>query len=805
MNFNLKKTSQAQAIRWRGLKHLKLLSLLCLVVALVFFFKIVSFKELPQRISFIQNETYLGLSVFFTLFFILFYQLSAFYNYLRNTRQKEPLKKALKNPDKFNFASFLTYKATIVVKKALKKKRREWLLYYLINSDLKEIDFIFSRARLDKKVLKTLIKNELNKVGGKDITDIIKGALFSDKIGTGELLSSFALNDAFFQNFLIKSDFRKEDIYNLACWYEREINRGKEMKKWWKRENLMRRGSVARDLVSSYTINLDKYSSDLREKIKKNAFFEIIGHQEEIKQVERILGKEEINNVLLVGEDGVGKKSLVLALAQKAFKGESVEKVNYKRILEFDLASSGDSLEACLSEALKAGNVILSVYNIQEMKDFNVLQRYLGFANFQIIAVTNYNGLHEVLEKNTSFLNMFEKVEVKEVNIDETLRILENQVGFYEAKHKRYISYKALREIIKLSSRYMTQIPFPEKAIRLLDESIAYLTTYTKDKILEERHIKRIVSEKTEIPLESLEGKEKDLLLNLETLIHQRLINQDEAVKEVSNALRRARAEVNLKKGPIGSFLFLGPTGVGKTECSKTIAEIYFGSEERIIRFDMSEFQNVEDIPRLIGTPKENGVLTTKVKEDPFSLVLLDELEKAHKNVLNLFLQVLDEGFLTDGAGRRVDFKNTIIIATSNAGAVLIREDMKMGKKPEEIKERLLNHLIKQGIYRPEFLNRFDEVVYFEPLSKENLVKIAGLMLNKLKKSLMDKGVTLEITKELKEKIAELSYNPEFGAREMKRVIQDKVENVLAKALLSNQLKRGNKVKVGLDFNLQIQ
>jgi len=351
----------------------------------------------------------------------------------------------------------------------------------------------------------------------------------------------------------------------------------------------------------------------------------------------------------------------------------------------------------------------------------------------------------------------------------------------------------------------MTQIPFPEKAIRLLDESIAYLTTYTKDKILEERHIKRIVSEKTEIPLESLEGKEKDLLLNLETLIHQRLINQDEAVKEVSNALRRARAEVNLKKGPIGSFLFLGPTGVGKTECSKTIAEIYFGSEERIIRFDMSEFQNVEDIPRLIGTPKENGVLTTKVKEDPFSLVLLDELEKAHKNVLNLFLQVLDEGFLTDGAGRRVDFKNTIIIATSNAGAVLIREDMKMGKKPEEIKERLLNHLIKQGIYRPEFLNRFDEVVYFEPLSKENLVKIAGLMLNKLKKSLMDKGITLEITKELKENIAELSYNPEFGAREMQRVIQDKVENVLAKALLSNQLKRGNKVKVGLDFNLQIQ
>ena len=287
--------------------------------------------------------------------------------------------------------------------------------------------------------------------------------------------------------------------------------------------------------------------------------------------------------------------------------------------------------------------------------------------------------------------------------------------------------------------------------------------------------------------------------------MHKRLINQEEAVREVASALRRARAEVNVRPGPIGSFLFLGPTGVGKTETSKALAAIYFGSEGRIIRLDMSEFQNVEDVKRFIGSEQEPGLLTTPVRDAPFSLVLLDELEKAHPNILNLFLQVLDEGWITDGLGRKIDFKNTIVIATSNAGAEMIRQMVREGKDEAALKRELQDYVLKEGIFRPEFVNRFDGVVVFKPLSKQNLLDIAHLQLIKLAKNLADKGIKMEITKELKEKIVELSYSPQFGAREMKRVLQNNIEDTLAKAMLSDELKRGSRLTIDpVDFHLII-
>jgi len=291
----------------------------------------------------------------------------------------------------------------------------------------------------------------------------------------------------------------------------------------------------------------------------------------------------------------------------------------------------------------------------------------------------------------------------------------------------------------------------------------------------------------------------------LEKLIHKRIINQEEGVDELAAALRRARAEVTIRKGPIGTFLFMGPTGVGKTETAKALAEIYFGSELRMIRLDMSEFQEIKDISRLIGAPDQEGLLTTQVREDPFSLILLDEIEKAHPNILNLFLQVLDEGFLTDGLGRKVDFKNSIIIATSNAGYKVILKALKERTEWDQVKQKLLDYLFEKAIFRPEFINRFDAVVVFKPLTKENLLDIAELMLQKLKKNLKEKDVEFIITKSLKEKIVELGYNPTFGAREMRRVIQDQIENVIATALLSERLKRGNKVEIEAEtFELKI-
>ncbi|MCJ7829495.1 AAA family ATPase, partial [Patescibacteria group bacterium] len=459
-----------------------------------------------------------------------------------------------------------------------------------------------------------------------------------------------------------------------------------------------------------------------------------------------------------------------------------------------------------LREAIFAGNIILIINEFHNyigqlarpgiIDISGVLSPYLKSPQFQIVAITTFVGLHKYIEQNPSILSLFEKVEVSEISVKDTIKLLENQALILEQKYKKFVSYPAIREIVNYSQKYLSSISLPKSAMDLLDEIMVYLASEAKEQILLPEHVDRVVSEKIQIPVGELEIKERKILLNLEKLIHQRIIDQEEAVNEVSAAMRRARAAFTIRTGPMGCFLFLGPTGVGKTETSKALAEIYFGSEQKMIRLDMSEFQDTQDIPRLIGSASEEGLLTTPVRETPFSLILLDEIEKAHPNVLNLFLQVFDEGRLTDGLGRKVDFKNSIIIATSNAGAEIIWEDIRINKKLDIVKEDLLGYLFKEGVFRPEFINRFDGVVVFKPLTKENLLDIAELLLQKLKKNLEEKNIEFIITQPLKKEIMELGYNPTFGAREMRRVIQDKVENILATALLSGRLKRGDKVEI---------
>lgn len=745
----------------------------------------------------------------------------------KNPKLKYSLKQALQNPNEFKWVGFLDYEARKIFKKA---KSKDSLLALLAKSKSKDIVFVFQRAGLSQKRLQKFCCEELNKIKEQEIG--LEGIIIeagkqasAPSITPGDLLCAFASQDPVFDKFLIENDFKKGDIKNLVDWFYKQKIRQEKITCWWDYTNLLTRGSIGKDFSSGYTITLDRFSFDWKDKIGKNIFREIVGHSEEIRQVERILEKEKNKNVLLVGEPGIGRGSIVEAIAQRAFLGTSAPSINHKRIIQFDISalkSSGQSpeateslLEKCFAEAVKAKNVILVINDfhnyVSEVSQpgminvSGIMGRYLPLASFQVIAITSFDGFHNYIERNSSFSNLFEKVEVGEISEQETLILMEQFVPFFEIKNKKYISFRALKEILKISSRYMAQTAFPEKALRLLDEAMVYLKMYTKDNVLKAEHIRKIVSEKIKIPLEDLEQKEKQRLLNLENLIHARLVNQTEAVCEVASALRRARSEVNLKAGPIGSFLFLGPTGVGKTETAKALAEIYFGSEQNMVRFDMSEFQAIEDVKRLIGTSKENGLLTTKIKEKPFCLLLLDELEKAHPNILTLFLQVLDEGWLTDGLGRKVDFKNTIIIATSNVASEVIMEDVKMGEALEKTKAKVFNYAFEKRLLKPEFVNRFDAVVLFKPLGKPELLQIAGLMFNKLAKNLLDKGIKFEATQELKEKIVELSYNPAFGAREMKRIMQDKIENGLAKALLLGELKRGTRVAINpVDFSLKI-
>jgi len=749
---------------------------------------------------------------------ILFFGINSFF---KEKREKAEQKYNLD----YDMGQVLSQAENFAERKRIKVISEKILLYFLLRSRIREMIFIFNRGYLNLIEIQKELKKEFREdsfQGGLSVKQIISEAAKiardreRERINVGDILISFAQNSSYFQKILIEAELKKEDIKNLAAWFERVEKKVSETKRFWEYKNLLKRGFFGRDWASGFTITLDEHSFDLREEIRKNGFKPIVGHTKEIERVERILEREVLNNTLLVGDSGSGRKSVVEGTAQKAFLGLSSPSINYKRFLKLNLGAlisqvtSYQEVEAildrCFMEVTRAGNVILI---LDEFQDFlqespglgrvniaGVLSRYLHLSTFQIIAITSFDGLHKVIERNPDILNLFEKVEVLEISPEQTLEFLENYVGFFEKKYKKFITYPALREIVRLSSIYIQDAPFPEKALSVLDEVMVYVSRSTTSSLVLPEHVSHIVSEKIEIPIGEIEFKEKEVLLNLEDLIHKRIINQDEAVREASSALRRARAGVQERTKPIGTFLFLGPTGVGKTETSKALTEIYFGKEEKMIRLDMSEFQSISDISRLIGSAQEDGLLTTAVRESPFSLILFDEIEKAHPNILNLFLQVLDEGQLTDGLGRKVNFKQVIIIATSNAGAEIIRQDIEKNKKLAMVKNDLLDHLFRQGIFRPEFINRFDAVVVFKPLTKENLLDISQLMLDKLRKNLLDKGIEFEITEDLKEKIVELGYSPVFGAREMKRTIQDKVENILANAILSNKLKKGNKVKV---------
>jgi ATP-dependent Clp protease ATP-binding subunit ClpC len=349
-----------------------------------------------------------------------------------------------------------------------------------------------------------------------------------------------------------------------------------------------------------------------------------------------------------------------------------------------------------------------------------------------------------------------------------------------------------------LTDRYIQDRPFPQKAIDILTEVLIY-TKQKREKIVLPEYVDKIISERTEVPIGEIQEDEKKKLLELEQRIHQRVVDQEEGIRVISQAMRRARTGIKNRKRPIGSFLFLGPTGVGKTETSKALAEVYFGSDTKMIRLDMSEYQEISTINRLIGSAEKNepGLLTKAVLDSPFSVILLDEIEKAHPNILNLFLQVLDEGFLTDAFGRKINFSESIIIGTSNAGAELIRQCVKQGRNLQTFKDDLIDYLMKQGIFRAELLNRFDATIVFKPLTHEHLIKIAVLMINDLTKRLLDgTGVRLVVSPELIEKIVRIGYKPEFGARPMRRVIQDEIESRVAKMILEQDLKRGDFVKI---------
>lgn len=784
--------------------------------------------------------------------FTLFLQLDAFCAFvIKKPRFSLPLKDALANPENHNLAEFLSLEACGIVERAIRlcKKRRlskvpsEALLYagLLHNVDMRAL---LMRLGLDAKKATQDLKNYLEKQERRDKFSLALSASFGqtileaaaiasgqgrDSISEKELLAALAKHDGFFKTALVAAELKEADVKNVALWLGAIEAKLATRAQFWRKENLARVGSLGKDWASGFTITLDQFSIDWTHANKHNVFGQIIGHANEIQEVETILSKSSRRNALLVGAEGSGRKSIVQAVAQRAYLDMSLPEVNRKRLVELDLVSllaktqDPEQVELLLDQIFKevifSQNVILIIDDLENFAGgasakpgtidiTGILAKYLALPGFQFIGITSFEGLHQKLENNPSFLEYFSKVEVAEASEADTLNILQNLAIGLEKENHLLVPYPSVREAVNLTGRYLPSVPFPKKAIDVLEEAVSYAKSLkaTADggvpfvggkKVVQPRHIAKVISDKTQIPVGKMEGEEKSLLLNLEQLIHEKIVGQKEAVAEISIAMRRARSGISNKKRPMGTFLFLGPTGVGKTETAKALADIYFNGQEKMIRLDMSEFQSLADIPRLLGASGANaqqGLLTTPVRENPFSLVLLDEIEKAHKDILNLFLQVFDDGFITDGQGRKVVFSNTIIICTSNAGAPDIFKAVDAGVTIE--KDALLGSLFEQGIFRPEFINRFDASVIFHPLTRENLMDIAQLMLMGLAKNLKEKDVELVISEPLKQKIVELSYKPQYGAREMRRVMQDKVENAVAQALLQDKVIKGNKIEI---------
>ncbi|MBC7073901.1 ATP-dependent Clp protease ATP-binding subunit [Candidatus Parcubacteria bacterium] len=790
-------------------KFFKKFFLIFFIIALgISLFHYLSFKEIG----------YFGFALIFLAIFLFFEWLDLFIE----TSLKKPKGKAIWDVLDFDLVKALIKAKDKAKAMGLRVPNSSIILWAILEENTKLINFVFARLICSKKDLISQLKEDKNPDDFQIEELFIEAQKIAiskqkEKIEDGDLLSVLAFKNKIFKNYLIENNLRPEDVKEVVNWFDYLKQEFLESKKFWEWKNLLKKGAIGRELTAGFTVLLDAFSTDITKSMKRQKFRKIFAHQKEVELMEKYLLAPEKNNVLIVGEAGSGRRSMLESLARRCAIGENAPELNFKRVVMLDLprlvAASGSleafemSLDRIFQEAISAGNVILVVDNFHQFVGGGqkreaggvditpILMRYLPHPSFQFIAITTFGGLHVAIEQKPTLGEEFQKIEVSEVTPEETIWILEDRALRLEKKYKVFCTFQAIRDIVYFSQKYLPATPFPEKAIDLLDEIFVFVFG-SKEKIILPQHVAKYVSQKIKIPVGELEEKEKEKLLNLEDIIHQRIVNQQEAVKEIANALRRARAGVAVRKGPMGAFLFLGPTGVGKTEVAKALSQIYFGSEERMIRLDMSEFQNLSDIPRLLGGPGEEGLLTTQVRERPFSLLLLDEFEKAHPNILNLFLQVLDEGHLTDGLGRKVDFRHTIIIATSNAGYQLIFEATKLQKEWSAIKEEIINYVVRQGIYRPELLNRFDAVVIFKPLSKPDLIKIAQLQLKKLQNALKEKEIEFVFSEELLERIVELSFNPQFGAREMQRVIQDKIANSLAVALLSNLIKRGNLVTI---------
>jgi ATP-dependent Clp protease ATP-binding subunit ClpC len=581
-------------------------------------------------------------------------------------------------------------------------------------------------------------------------------------------------------------------------------------------------GAMDRAMTARKTPLLDQFSEDLTLAVRSGYVPPIVGREAEGEAMMRAL--EAGRGVVLVGEVGCGKSALVEQLARRMVEEDVPEALQDKRLVSVhlpQLIASGDAslaperLLELLQEVAEAGNVVLALSGIEALAGAGmrsgtldlaeILANGVGKSSVRLIATSTPRAWTETLEAR-ALGRMLAPVRVAPMGPDETLEVLLARAYLVEHQAQASFTLAALSSIARLAPRFLTEKASPASAMDLAREAAtAAHTARGNGAWIGVEDVARVVQQRTGVPTEAITRDEADRLLDLEDRLRDRVIGQDAAVRAVADALRRSRAGIRSQARPIGSFLFLGPTGVGKTELAKAVAAEYFGDASAMVRLDMSEYQQASSLDRLIGAPGDTrgGLLTEAVRKRPYGLVLLDELEKAHPDILTIFLQAMDDGRITDGVGRTVDFTQTLLVATSNAGAPFIQERIQAGDDVAKIKTGLLERELR-GTFRPEFLNRFDGVIVFSPLSESDVVQVARLLVAELGRRLGEKGIELEVEDAMVADLARRGYDPAYGARPLRRLIQDTLENALAKAMIQGKAHRRDRFVLKADGRLEL-
>lgn len=615
---------------------------------------------------------------------------------------------------------------------------------------------------------------------------------------------------------------------------------------------------------------LEDYTRDLTALARDGKIEPVIGRDAELSRMIQILSRKTKNNPVLVGEAGVGKTALALGLAQRVADGDVPTSLLDMRVLELDLMSviagtrfRGDFEERMnniVNDIEEDGKVILFIDELHTIMGSgsgidstldaaNILKPALARGTLRTVGATTQGEYQKHIEKDAALVRRFAKVTIEEPTVEDSIAILTGLKGTFEKYHKVRIGEDTVRVAVSYAKRYLTSKNLPDSAIDLLDEASATVQNRIKgqstetgltslDKALMARKYKTVsklllkmreedetsevydlevteediletLSRLSGIPVAKLSQSETKKYLSLEEELHKRVIGQDAAISAVSRAIRRNQSGIRTGRRPIGSFMFLGPTGVGKTELAKALAQVLFDDESALIRFDMSEYMEKFAASRLNGAPpgyvgyEEGGELTEKVRNKPYSVLLFDEVEKAHPDIFNVLLQVLDDGVLTDSKGRKVDFSNTIIIMTSNLGATALRDDKTVGfgaldlsRSHEHVEKRIFEELKKA--YRPEFINRIDEKVVFHSLTESHMQDVVKVMVQPLIAVVADKGIRLKLQPSALKLLAKEGYDPEMGARPLRRLLQTKLEDPLAEMLLRGELPTGSTLKVGV-------